>query len=173
MTCGFYSDLELEGTWISSPVLCRTMVRHCSSMEGCGPKRAAPWVCVPSSPPNTILPSVSLQGGTSRAQKITPEPAIRLFQVRGTDEMNTKATEVPARASSLNSNDVFLLSTSQVCYLWCGKVRLQGVQGRQLKGPKMADVGLEPPTTTAEGYLWAGSPLILIERGAPRRRLCL
>lgn len=68
---------------------------------------------------------------------------IRLFQVRGTDEMNTKATEVPARASSLNSNDVFLLTTSQVCYLWCGKVRLQSVQGKQLKGAKIADVGLE------------------------------
>lgn len=65
-----------------------------------------------------------MQGGTSRAQKSTPEPAIRLFQVRGTNEMNTKATEVPARASSLNSNDVFLLATNQVCYLWCGKVRL-------------------------------------------------
>uniref|UniRef100_A0A663M6M5 Villin like n=1 Tax=Athene cunicularia TaxID=194338 RepID=A0A663M6M5_ATHCN len=64
---------------------------------------------------------VIYEGGTSRAQKSTPEPAIRLFQVRGTDEMNTKATEVPPRASSLNSNDVFLLTTRQVCYLWCGK----------------------------------------------------
>uniref|UniRef100_A0A8C9LG16 Villin like n=1 Tax=Pavo cristatus TaxID=9049 RepID=A0A8C9LG16_PAVCR len=61
------------------------------------------------------------EGGTSRAQKSTPEPAVRLFQVRGTNEMNTKATEVPARASSLNSNDVFLLATNEVCYLWCGK----------------------------------------------------
>uniref|UniRef100_A0A8C8SR12 Villin like n=1 Tax=Pelusios castaneus TaxID=367368 RepID=A0A8C8SR12_9SAUR len=61
------------------------------------------------------------EGGTSRAQSKEPEPAIRLFQVRGTDEINTKTIEVPARASSLNSNDVFLLKTSQVCYLWCGK----------------------------------------------------
>uniref|UniRef100_A0A8D0G2V4 Villin like n=1 Tax=Sphenodon punctatus TaxID=8508 RepID=A0A8D0G2V4_SPHPU len=61
------------------------------------------------------------EGGTSRAQKSEPEPAIRLFQVRGTDEFNTKTIEVPARASSLNSNDVFLLKTNQVCYLWCGK----------------------------------------------------
>lgn len=42
--------------------------------------------------------------------------------MRGTDEFNTKTIEVPARASSLNSNDVFLLKTNQVCYLWCGKV---------------------------------------------------
>uniref|UniRef100_A0A8D2LGM7 Villin like n=1 Tax=Varanus komodoensis TaxID=61221 RepID=A0A8D2LGM7_VARKO len=50
-----------------------------------------------------------------------PQQAVRLFQVRGTDEFNTKTIEVPARASSLNSNDVFLLKTNQVCYLWCGK----------------------------------------------------
>uniref|UniRef100_A0A8B9QDK6 Villin like n=1 Tax=Apteryx owenii TaxID=8824 RepID=A0A8B9QDK6_APTOW len=77
------------------------------------------------------------EGGTSRGQTSTPEPAIRLFQVRGTDEMNTKATEVPARASSLNSNDVFLLTTSQVCYLWCGK----GCSGDEREMAKMvADV---------------------------------
>nr|XP_008110418.1 PREDICTED: villin-like protein [Anolis carolinensis] len=61
------------------------------------------------------------EGGTSRAEKTEPEPAVRLFQVRGADEFNTKTIEVPARASSLNSNDVFLLKTNQVCYLWCGK----------------------------------------------------
>ncbi|KAM9163544.1 villin-like protein [Pangshura tecta] len=63
------------------------------------------------------------EGGTSRAQnnEPEPEPVVRLFQVRGTDEINTKTIEVPARASSLNSNDVFLLTASQVCYLWCGK----------------------------------------------------
>ncbi|KAJ8375007.1 hypothetical protein SKAU_G00055870 [Synaphobranchus kaupii] len=45
----------------------------------------------------------------------------RLFQVRGAHMYNTKATEVPARASSLNTNDVFLLKTDRVCYLWYGK----------------------------------------------------
>ncbi|KAF2983628.1 hypothetical protein EK904_005556 [Melospiza melodia maxima] len=48
-----------------------------------------------------------------------------------------QATEVPARASSLNSNDVFLLSTSQVCYLWCGK----GCSGDEREMAKMvADI---------------------------------
>ncbi|KAG9476532.1 villin-like protein [Eleutherodactylus coqui] len=61
------------------------------------------------------------EGGTSRSGNTAPEPAVRLFQVRGTDEYNTKATEVPARASSLNSNDVFVLKTDTTCYLWCGK----------------------------------------------------
>uniref|UniRef100_A0A8C0G469 Villin like n=1 Tax=Chelonoidis abingdonii TaxID=106734 RepID=A0A8C0G469_CHEAB len=50
------------------------------------------------------------------------EPSLRKGQsTTGTDEFNTKTIEVPARASSLNSNDVFLLTTNQVCYLWCGK----------------------------------------------------
>ncbi|KAM3927979.1 villin-1-like [Leptodactylus fuscus] len=61
------------------------------------------------------------EGGTSRSGNTEPEPSVRLFQVRGTDEYNTKATEVPARAASLNSNDVFVLKTDTMCYLWCGK----------------------------------------------------
>uniref|UniRef100_A0A8C5WZG7 Gelsolin-like domain-containing protein n=1 Tax=Laticauda laticaudata TaxID=8630 RepID=A0A8C5WZG7_LATLA len=61
------------------------------------------------------------EGGIHHGQKTEPEPDVQLFQVRGTDEFNTKTIEVPARASSLNSNDVFLLKTNQVCYLWCGK----------------------------------------------------
>ncbi|XP_004674351.1 PREDICTED: villin-1 [Condylura cristata] len=64
---------------------------------------------------------VVYQGGTSRAGNTEPEPSTRLFQVRGTTANNTKAFEVPARASSLNSNDVFLLKTQSCCYLWCGK----------------------------------------------------
>lgn len=149
---GFHSDLESEGVWISSPAQCRTVVHHCSSEEDSEPeaffKSITPRICVSSSPPSTTLPSLSLQGGTSRAQKSTPEPAIRLFQVRGTDEVNTKATEVPARASSLNSNDVFLLTTSQVCYLWCGKVSLQRDIGKQPKESEIAEVGLESRAST-------------------------
>uniref|UniRef100_A0A3P8TLX8 Villin like n=1 Tax=Amphiprion percula TaxID=161767 RepID=A0A3P8TLX8_AMPPE len=59
--------------------------------------------------------------GTGRPGVVNPNPAARLFQVRGTSEMNTKATEVPSRASSLNTNDVFLLKTDHKCYLWYGK----------------------------------------------------
>uniref|UniRef100_A0A3Q1AVJ1 HP domain-containing protein n=1 Tax=Amphiprion ocellaris TaxID=80972 RepID=A0A3Q1AVJ1_AMPOC len=61
------------------------------------------------------------EGGTGRPGAVNPNPAARLFQVRGTSEMNTKATEVPSRASSLNTNDVFLLKTDHKCYLWYGK----------------------------------------------------
>lgn len=53
-------------------------------------------------------------------------PSTRLFQVHGTNEYNTKAFEVPVRASSLNSNDVFVLKTPSCCYLWYGKVGTAG-----------------------------------------------
>lgn len=51
-----------------------------------------------------------------------PDPPVRLFQIQGNDISNTKAVEVPAFASSLNSNDVFLLQTQAEHYLWFGKV---------------------------------------------------
>ncbi|KGL77756.1 Villin-1 [Tinamus guttatus] len=60
-------------------------------------------------------------GGTSRTGGTEPVPSTRLFQVHGTNEYNTKALEVPVRASSLNSNDVFVLKTPKSCYLWYGK----------------------------------------------------
>uniref|UniRef100_A0A5G2QPM5 Villin-1 n=1 Tax=Sus scrofa TaxID=9823 RepID=A0A5G2QPM5_PIG len=73
--------------------------------------------------------SLSPQGGTSRANSTEPVPSTRLFQVRGTSVNNTKAFEVPARATSLNSNDVFVLKTQSCCYLWCGKVSGDGQDG--------------------------------------------
>ncbi|XP_074856789.1 villin-1 [Carettochelys insculpta] len=60
-------------------------------------------------------------GGTSRAGSTEPVPATRLFHVHGTNQYNTKAFEVLPRASSLNSNDVFMLKTQSCCYLWYGK----------------------------------------------------
>ncbi|XP_020820118.2 LOW QUALITY PROTEIN: villin-like protein [Phascolarctos cinereus] len=83
------------------------------------------WVTMGKEPPHFLAifkgRLIVFQDGTSRDGRLDPEPDIQLFQVRGTDEYNTKTVEVPARASSLNSNDVFLLAASQVCYLWCGK----------------------------------------------------
>ncbi|XP_029990695.1 advillin isoform X1 [Sphaeramia orbicularis] len=64
---------------------------------------------------------VIFEGGTSRKGSSDPEPPIRLFQVHGSDSFNTKAIEVPALATSLNSNDVFLLKSQSGMYLWCGK----------------------------------------------------
>ncbi|XP_069052338.1 villin-1 [Lepisosteus oculatus] len=64
---------------------------------------------------------VVYEGGTSRAVSKEPERPVRLFHVHGTNEFNTRAIEVPARSSSLNSNDVFVLKTETCCYLWYGK----------------------------------------------------
>uniref|UniRef100_A0A8C4EAF9 HP domain-containing protein n=1 Tax=Dicentrarchus labrax TaxID=13489 RepID=A0A8C4EAF9_DICLA len=64
---------------------------------------------------------VIFEGGTSRKGSSDPEPPIRLFQVHGSDPSNTKAIEVSALATSLNSNDVFLLRSQSGMYLWCGK----------------------------------------------------
>ncbi|NXK47472.1 VILI protein, partial [Chauna torquata] len=76
-------------------------------------------------------------GGTSRAGSKEPMPSTRLFHVHGTNEYNTKAFEVPVRASSLNSNDVFVLKTPSCCYLWYGK----GCSGDEREMGKMvADI---------------------------------
>uniref|UniRef100_A0A673Z7C5 Villin-1 n=1 Tax=Salmo trutta TaxID=8032 RepID=A0A673Z7C5_SALTR len=65
------------------------------------------------------------------------QPAVRLFHVHGTNEFNTRAIEVPARSSSLNSNDVFVLSTDTCCYLWYGK----GCSGDEREmGKSLADI---------------------------------
>uniref|UniRef100_A0A8D0CMD3 Advillin n=1 Tax=Sander lucioperca TaxID=283035 RepID=A0A8D0CMD3_SANLU len=61
---------------------------------------------------------VIFEGGTSRKGSSEPEPPIRLFQIHGSDPSNTKAIEVPALATSLNSNDVFLLKSQSGMYLW-------------------------------------------------------
>ncbi|XP_060920960.1 advillin isoform X2 [Labrus mixtus] len=64
---------------------------------------------------------IIFEGGTGRPSVVNPDKGARLFQVRGNDELTTKATEVSARASSLNTNDVFLLKAGHTCYLWYGK----------------------------------------------------
>ncbi|KAM3593129.1 uncharacterized protein V6R79_006649 [Siganus canaliculatus] len=80
---------------------------------------------------------IIFEGGTGRPTVDIPDTRTKLFQVRGTDDYNTKATEVVARASSLNSNDVFLLKTERLCYLWYGK----GCSGdERVLGRAMADV---------------------------------
>jgi hypothetical protein len=45
----------------------------------------------------------------------------RLFHVRGTNEFDTRAVQVEEKASSLNSNDCFVLETPKATYIWYGK----------------------------------------------------
>ncbi len=62
--------------------------------------------------------------GASRVEQTarsTAAPAGRLYHVRGTSVVNTRAVEVEAVARSLNSGDAFLLQTPTAMYVWCGK----------------------------------------------------
>ena len=43
-----------------------------------------------------------------------------LYHIKGTNEINTRAVEVTARAASLNSNDVFLMKTPDKSFVWEG-----------------------------------------------------
>jgi hypothetical protein len=45
----------------------------------------------------------------------------RFFHVRGTNDWNTRAVQVPEEVSSLNSGDVFVLDCPTAVYLWFGK----------------------------------------------------
>ncbi|XP_068226728.1 gelsolin, cytoplasmic isoform X2 [Palaemon carinicauda] len=45
----------------------------------------------------------------------------RLFRVRGTCDLDTRAIQQPEEASSLNSDDAFVLETPSATYLWVGK----------------------------------------------------
>uniref|UniRef100_G1MHM8 Villin like n=1 Tax=Ailuropoda melanoleuca TaxID=9646 RepID=G1MHM8_AILME len=64
---------------------------------------------------------VVFQGRMGHNGKGQPPSATRLFHVQGTDSYNTRTVEVQARASALNSSDIFLLVTASTCYLWFGK----------------------------------------------------
>ncbi|KAM5233389.1 villin-like protein isoform 3-T3 [Hipposideros larvatus] len=76
---------------------------------------------------------VVFQRSTEHNGKGQPAPATRLFHVQGTDSYNTRTMEVPARASALNSSDIFLLVTAGICYLWFGK----GCSGDQREMARM------------------------------------
>ncbi|XP_076725204.1 villin-like protein isoform X1 [Callospermophilus lateralis] len=82
-------------------------------------------VTVGSEPPHFLAifqgQLVIFQGSTGHHGKGQPASVPRLFHVQGTDGYNTRTMEVSARASSLNSSEVFLLVTAGVCYLWFGK----------------------------------------------------
>ncbi|GAB1294795.1 Villin-like protein [Apodemus speciosus] len=73
---------------------------------------------------------VVFQGNAGSKGERPPISDTRLFHVQGTESHNTKTVEVPARAASLTSRDVFFLITSHVCYLWFGKMAVIGTSVR-------------------------------------------
>jgi len=46
---------------------------------------------------------------------------VRMWHIHGDDENSTRALQVPARAASLNSNDVFIVESPKKIFVWLGK----------------------------------------------------
>ncbi|XP_014671619.1 PREDICTED: gelsolin, cytoplasmic-like isoform X2 [Priapulus caudatus] len=102
----------------------------------------------------------------------------RLFHIRGTSDVNTRAVQVPELASSLNSEDVFVLETPNATYIWRGK----GADDVELdmatdlipmispdREPQVVDEGLEPdefwdalggPGEYPTQHVWAHPPAL-------------
>ncbi|XP_068702988.1 gelsolin, cytoplasmic-like isoform X2 [Montipora foliosa] len=70
----------------------------------------------------------------------------RMFHVRGSSDMNAKAIQVPRRAASLNSGDIFVLETIQIVYLWRGRdaCAAEGRNARKLIDYLMVGREVEP-----------------------------
>lgn len=65
-------------------------------------------------------PLIVYLGGTSRTGGQTAAASTRLFHIRMSSTKATRAVEVEPTASSLNTNDVFVLKTPSGMYLWKG-----------------------------------------------------
>uniref|UniRef100_A0A4W5K498 Gelsolin n=1 Tax=Hucho hucho TaxID=62062 RepID=A0A4W5K498_9TELE len=66
-------------------------------------------------------PMVVYKGGTSRDGDQSAPAETRLFQVRSNSAGCTRAVEVDAVSSNLNSNDAFLLVTPAASFMWVGQ----------------------------------------------------
>uniref|UniRef100_A0A669BJ08 Scinderin like b n=1 Tax=Oreochromis niloticus TaxID=8128 RepID=A0A669BJ08_ORENI len=65
-------------------------------------------------------PMIIHSGGTSRKGGQTQAASTRLFHIRQSSSNATRAVEVQATASNLNTNDVFVLKTSSGLFVWRG-----------------------------------------------------
>ncbi|KAK3611747.1 hypothetical protein CHS0354_014091 [Potamilus streckersoni] len=71
-----------------------------------------------------------------------------MLQVRGSNRLNTKAIQVTMSASSLNSNDVFVIFTKTAVYIWSGK----GSTGDEREMAKrVAQISPREPVMVFEG----------------------
>ncbi|KAJ8413876.1 hypothetical protein AAFF_G00064740 [Aldrovandia affinis] len=66
-------------------------------------------------------PLVVHKNGTSREGGQSTPAETRLFQLRANSAGGTRAVEIEAVASNLNSNDVFVLVTPAMTFLWVGQ----------------------------------------------------
>lgn len=75
-----------------------------------------------------------------------------LVNIKSLNESNQKCLQVPLKASSLNSNDVFILFSPTVVFIWCGK----GCTGDEREmAKKVAADGKADSQIMAEGNLIA------------------
>ncbi|XP_068196521.1 scinderin like b [Antennarius striatus] len=66
-------------------------------------------------------PMIIHSGGTSRKGGQSQASSTRLFHIRQSSSRGSRAVEVDASASNLNTNDVFVLKTPGALYVWRGK----------------------------------------------------
>ncbi|XP_036604539.1 gelsolin isoform X2 [Trichosurus vulpecula] len=93
-------------------------------------------------------PMIIYKGGTSREGGQTAPASTRLFQVRSSSSGATRAVEVNAAASELNSNDAFVLKTPSSAYLWVG----EGASDTEKSGAQeLLNVLQARPVQVAEG----------------------
>ncbi|XP_065344773.1 villin-1-like [Cloeon dipterum] len=85
--------------------------------------------------------------GQKTREWVVPEEY--MLQVYGNSKINTRATQVPFRAASLNTNDVFVVKHKGGVYVWCGK----GSTGdeREMGKGIASKVGGEDNTFVSEG----------------------
>ncbi|KAK2895486.1 scinderin like b [Channa argus] len=65
-------------------------------------------------------PMIVHKGGTSRKGGQLAASSTRLFHIRQSSSQGTRAVEVDATASKLNTNDVFVLKTPNALFVWRG-----------------------------------------------------
>lgn len=102
-------------------------------------------------------PMVVYKGGTSRDGGQSAPAETRLFQVRSNSAGHTRAVELDAAASNLNSNDAFVLVTPAGASLWVGAgasdTEKQGAQ--QLCGILGVSASSEFPEGGETDQFWA------------------
>uniref|UniRef100_A0A8C2AAY8 Gelsolin n=1 Tax=Cyprinus carpio TaxID=7962 RepID=A0A8C2AAY8_CYPCA len=96
-------------------------------------------------------PMVVHKGGTSREGGQSKASAIRLFQVRANPAGHTRAVEVEPVASSLNSNDAFVLVTASGSMLWLGHGASNAEKNGAKKLGSILGVDLSEISEGAEG----------------------
>ncbi|XP_077377241.1 gelsolin-like isoform X2 [Festucalex cinctus] len=95
-------------------------------------------------------PMVVYKGGTSRGRGLTQPARLRLFHIRANVAGDTRAVEVRASSSSLNSGDVFLLASPSGCWMWKG----HGGGSAEVRGARCLAglLGAETPIQVDEGH---------------------